>query len=170
MWNRGKELQQEYLTKPSTDPPLEGEGAESVFFFLTDYVDDFILVRVEQEPSDQTGLIVSASLASDHVSKKKKSHSLLQKQHELGYDRTCARAHTINTHTMRSSITPEKVATLKRFAGDGMAERTGRSQRLGGTEHCRKTIEYLVRCESGAVLCMAAATPYQLAFEPRQNQ
>ena len=37
------------------------------FVFFTDYADDFILVRVEQEPSDQTRLIVSGSLTSDHV-------------------------------------------------------------------------------------------------------
>ena len=36
-------------------------------FFATVYVDDFILVRVQQDPSDQTALIASASLASDHV-------------------------------------------------------------------------------------------------------
>ena len=36
-------------------------------FFATVYVDDFILVRVQQDPSDQTTLIASASLASDHV-------------------------------------------------------------------------------------------------------
>ena len=39
-------------------------------FVLTDYLDDFILVRVEQEPSEQTGLIVSASLASDNVKRR----------------------------------------------------------------------------------------------------
>ena len=36
-------------------------------FFATVYVDDFILVRVQQDPSDQTALIASASLASDYV-------------------------------------------------------------------------------------------------------
>ena len=48
--------------------PSAGGGLLGPFsFVLTGYVDDFILVRVEQEPSDQTELIVSASLASDHV-------------------------------------------------------------------------------------------------------
>ena len=51
-----------------------------------------------------------------------------------------------------------------------MTEKTGRSQRLEGTGHCRKTLEPYFGCESGAVLSMAAVTPYQLVFERRQEQ
>ena len=52
-----------------------------------------------------------------------------------------------------------------------MAEQTGQSQRSGGTEHCRKTLEpYVVGCESGALFRMAAVAPYQLALERRQEQ
>ena len=51
-----------------------------------------------------------------------------------------------------------------------MAEQTGRSQHSEDTEHCKKTLEPYVGCESGAVLSMAAVTPYQLAFERRQEQ
>ena len=36
-------------------------------FFTTVYVDDFLLARVQQNPSDQSALIASASLASDHA-------------------------------------------------------------------------------------------------------
>ena len=44
------------------------EPVGSVFpLFLNDHVNVFMLVRVEQEPSDQTELIVSASLVSYHV-------------------------------------------------------------------------------------------------------
>ena len=167
MWNRRKkELKREYLTKPSTDPPLKGGCWVRFFLFLTNYVDDFILVRVEQEPSDQTGLTVSASLVSDHV---RKIYIIISPKNSTNWDTTVhALGHTINTHTMRNSITPEEVAALKRVAGEGiMAERTGRSQSLRVTEHYIKTLEYFVDCESGAALCMAAATPYQLTFERR---
>ena len=70
-------------------------------------------VRVEQEPSDQTGLIVSASLVSDRVRRRnfvlspKKSTNWDTTVHALGY--------TINANSVRISITPEKVAALRKF-------------------------------------------------------
>ena len=46
--------------------PFAGGGLLDPFF-ATVYVDDFILARVQQDPSDQTALIASASRASDHI-------------------------------------------------------------------------------------------------------
>ena len=36
-------------------------------FFATVYVDDFIMARVQADPTDQSALVASASLASDHI-------------------------------------------------------------------------------------------------------
>ena len=36
-------------------------------FFVTVYVDDFIMARVQADPTDQSALVASASLASDHI-------------------------------------------------------------------------------------------------------
>ena len=51
-----------------------------------------------------------------------------------------------------------------------MAERAGRRQCGGGTEHCRNTLEPYVHCESGKVLRMAVVTHYRLALERTQEQ
>ena len=111
---------------------------------------------------------MSASSASDHV---RNRNPILSSKNSTNQDTAVqALGHTVNTHTIRNSINPEKVAALNRVAGEGMAEQTGRSQRLGGTECCKKNLESFVRCESGAVLRMAAATPYQLALERRREQ
>ena len=149
--------------------PSAGGGLLGPFsFVLTNYVDDFTLVGAQQEPSDQTELIVSASLASDHLVRR---NPIISPKNSANWNTTAhALGHTSNTHTRRSSITPEKVAALKRVAGEGMTERTGRSQRLGGTKHYIKTLEYFARCKSGALLRMAAITSHQLAFERRQEQ
>ena len=109
-----------------------------------------------------------ASLASVHI---RRRGLTLSPKNSTNWDTIVhALGHTINTRPMRNSNTPEKVAALKRVAGKRMAERTDKSQRLRDTEHCRKTLEYFVRCESGAVLRIAAATPYQHGFERHQEQ
>ena len=36
-------------------------------FFTTVYVDDFVMARVQADPRDQSALVASASLASDHI-------------------------------------------------------------------------------------------------------
>ena len=75
-------------------------AAGSVFLlFLTDHVDIFILVRVEQEPSDQIGLIVSASLASDHV---RMRNPILSPNNSTNWDMTTqALGHTIETRSLQ---------------------------------------------------------------------
>ena len=89
-------------------------------FFATVYVDDFILVRVQQDPSDQTALD-RVGLPSIRPRtpvwpgrRRRNPHSLPQEKHELGYYRRCATiGYTINTHAMRISITRENVAALR---------------------------------------------------------
>ena len=79
--------------------------------FNKDYIDDFMLVRVEQEPSDQIEIIVSASLASDPA---KRRNLIISPQISTNWDTTVhALGYTVNTHTMRITTTPEKVAALK---------------------------------------------------------
>ena len=69
-----------------------------------------MLVKVEQEPSAQTGYIMSASLASDHV---RRRNPILSPKNSTNCDTTVhALGYTVNTHTM---ITPEKVAALREF-------------------------------------------------------
>ena len=85
--------------------------AGSVFrLFLSGHVNDFMLVRVEQEPSDQTKLIMSASLASYRV----RRNGILSPKKSASWD-TIVRAlgYTNNTHTMRIPITTEKIAPLR---------------------------------------------------------
>ena len=87
-------------------------------FFATVYVDDFILVRVQQDPSDQTALIASASLASDHVRLfgpgEEGEILILSPKKSTNWDTTVdALGYTINTHTMSILITGEKVAALR---------------------------------------------------------
>ena len=86
--------------------------AGSVFLsFLSDHVNDFMLVRVEHEPSDQTKLYVSASLASYRV---RRRNVILSPKKSASWD-TIVRAlgYTTNTHTMRIPITTEKIAALR---------------------------------------------------------
>ena len=79
-------------------------------FFATVYVDDFILVRVQQDPSDQTALIASASLASDHVRLfgpgEEGEILILSPKKSTNWDTTVdALEYTINTHTIKILIT-----------------------------------------------------------------
>ena len=98
-------------------------------FFATVYVDDFILVRVQQDPSDQTALIASASLASDHVRLfgpgEEGEIPILSLKKSTNWDTTAdALGYTINTHAMRISITRENVAALRDLLkGEWLSER-----------------------------------------------
>ena len=85
--------------------------------FATVYVDDFILVKVQQDPSDQTALIASASLASDHVRLfgpgEEGKIPIISPKKNTNWDTTVdALGFTINISTMRILITQEKVAAL----------------------------------------------------------
>ena len=51
----------------SEQKPLEGGGPNEPFLTAV-YVGDFIMVSMQLDPSDQTALIASASLAPDNVS------------------------------------------------------------------------------------------------------
>ena len=114
-------------------------------FLATVYVDDFLLVRVQQELSDQAALIASASLLPDHVrlfgpgGKGEISIPPPPPKDELVYDRRCARVHDYHPHHDNIDHA-RKRSSAQRFVGERMAERTGQSQRSGGTKPCRKTM------------------------------
>ena len=89
------------------------EGVIFVPFFATVYVDDYLLMRVQHSDHDASALTASASLASDHVRlfgpgqtgatpipAPKKSTDWNTTIDALGF--------TINSHTMRISLTREK--------------------------------------------------------------
>ena len=54
--------------------------------------------------------------------------------------------HEKSDHSRRSSNAQESC-----WRGNRLANGPKPQQRLGGTQHCRNTLEYFVRCESGAV-------------------
>ena len=83
--------------------------------------ENFMLVRAEQEPSDQTELIASASLASYHV---RRRNFILFPKNSANWDTTVrALGYTTDTHTMRIPITQEKVAALRELFKENL-ERT----------------------------------------------
>ena len=86
--------------------PFAGGGLVGPFFASV-YADNFILVRVQQEPCDQTALIASASSALRPCTlgrTRRSPHSPPKKS--TNWDTTVhALAYTINTHTMRISTT-----------------------------------------------------------------
>ena len=97
---------------------LRGRGLLDSFF-ATVYVDDFILVRVQQDPSDQTALDrvgLPSIIPRTPVwpgRRRGNPHSL---PHETNWDTTVDAlliGYTINTHAMRNSITRENVAALR---------------------------------------------------------
>ena len=141
-------------------------------FFATVYVDHFILVRVQQDRSDQTVLIASASLASDHVRLfgpgEEGEIPILSPKKSTNWDTTVdALGYTINTHTMRISITREKIAALR-----DLLEREWPSElaKASAQEVLSIAGKPYIRCESGTVFRVAVVTHYRLALERRQEQ
>ena len=87
-------------------------------FFATVYVDDFIMACVQTDTTDQSALVASASLASDHIRlfgpgeadatlilAPKKSTDWGTTVDLLGF--------TANTHTLRISVTEGKIAAIR---------------------------------------------------------
>ena len=62
------------IGRPTQDPPSVRiknndlpRGGRNEPFFVTVYVHDFIMARVQTDPTHQSALVASASLASDHI-------------------------------------------------------------------------------------------------------
>ena len=87
-------------------------------FFATVYVDDFIMARVQADPTDQSTLVASASLASDHIRLFGPGEAgvtpILPPQKSTDWDTTVDLLRfTVNTHTLRVLVTQGKIATIR---------------------------------------------------------
>ena len=88
-------------------------------FFATVYVEDFIMVRVQANPTDQSTLVASAFLASDHIRLFGRGEAgatpILPPKKSTDWDTTVILlGFTVNTHTLRISVTEEKIAAIRR--------------------------------------------------------
>ena len=87
-------------------------------FFATVYVDDFIMARVQADPTDQSALVASASLASDHTRLfgpgEAGATPILAPKKSTDWDTTVdLLGFTVSTHTLRISVTEEKIAAIR---------------------------------------------------------
>ena len=87
-------------------------------FFATVYVDDFIVARVQADPTDQSALVASASLASDHIPLFGPGEAgaipILAPQKSTNWDTTVdLLGFTVNTHTLHISVTEGKIAAIR---------------------------------------------------------
>ena len=87
-------------------------------FFATVYVDDFIMARVQADPTNQSALVASASLASDHIrlfgSGEAGATPMSAPRKSTDWDTTVdLLGFTVNTHTLRISVTEEKIAAIR---------------------------------------------------------
>ena len=97
--------------------PAKGGGRLDPFF-TTVYVDDYMLVRVQQDSNDQSALVASASLASEHVRLFGQGEigetPILAPKKSTDWDTTIeALGYTIDSHRMRISTTQAKIEAIK---------------------------------------------------------
>ena len=86
--------------------------------FTTVYVDDLIMARVQTDPRDQSALVASASLASDHIRLFEPGEAdaipILAPKQSTDWDTTVdLLGFTVNTHTLRISVTEEKITAIR---------------------------------------------------------
>ena len=77
------------------------------------------MVRVQADPTDQSTLVASAFLASDHIRLFGRGEAgatpILAPQKSTDWDTTVdLLGFTVNTHTLRISVTKEKIAAIRR--------------------------------------------------------
>ena len=87
-------------------------------FFATVYVDDFIMARVQADPTDQSALVASTSLASDHIPLFGPGDAgalpILAPKKSTDWDTTVdLLGFTVNTHTLRISVTEGKITAIR---------------------------------------------------------
>ena len=102
-------------------------------FFATVYVDDDLLMRVQHLDHDTTALTASASLASDHVCLFGPGGTgvtpILAPQKSTDWNTIIdALGFTINSHTMRISLTREKNEAIARLLHDHCPSRRRRAK------------------------------------------
>ena len=93
------------------------EGANEPFLTSV-YVYDFIMASVQRNASDQAALLASTSLASDNVRLfgpgKNSETPIRAPKKSIDWNSTVdALGFTINTHTMRISVTKERVEAIR---------------------------------------------------------
>ena len=93
-------------------------GEPHGLFFATVCVDDFIMARVQANPTDQLALVASVSLASDHIRLfgpgEADATPILAPKKSTDWDTTVdLLGFTVNTHTLRISVTEGKIAAIK---------------------------------------------------------
>ena len=123
-WETGKPTQ----IPPEVKVTALQKGGPNGPFFISVYVDDFIMVSVPVDSFHQTALVVSVSLASDHVrllgSGEKDEVPILAPNKSTDWNSIVdTLGLTINTHTMRISITKERVRCHSRHIRAGLAKR-----------------------------------------------
>ena len=82
------------------------------------YVDDFIMARVQADHTDQSALVASASLASDHICLfghgEADATLILASKKSTDWDTTAdLLGFTENTHTLRIAVTEGKIAAIR---------------------------------------------------------
>ena len=88
-------------------------------FFATVYVDDFIMARVQVNPTDQSALVASASIASDHIHSfapgEADATPILAPKKSTDWDTTVdLLGFTVNTQTLGIAVTDGKIAAIRR--------------------------------------------------------
>lgn len=113
-WEVGppKQLPAEANVKPHTG------GGSADDYLATVYVDDFLLSKVQHGPEDQSALVASASLASDHVRLFGPGEAgeipILAPKKSTDWDSVIeALGYTIDTHEGRIATTPERVEAIR---------------------------------------------------------
>ncbi|CAB1118521.1 unnamed protein product [Ectocarpus sp. CCAP 1310/34] len=97
--------------------PHRGGGPADDFLARV-YVDDFLLTKVQHDPTDQSALIASALLASDHVRLFGKGElgkpPILSPKKSTDWDTVIeALGYIIDTHAGRIATTPERVSAIR---------------------------------------------------------
>ncbi|CAB1106825.1 unnamed protein product [Ectocarpus sp. CCAP 1310/34] len=97
--------------------PHRGGGPADDFLARV-YVDDFLLTKVQHDPTDQSALIASASLASDHVRLFGKGElgetPILAPKKSTDWDTVIeALGYIIDTHAGRIATTPERISAIR---------------------------------------------------------
>ena len=113
-WEEG---QPKKLSAEANIKPHKGGGPEDDYL-ATVYVDDYLLSKVQHGPEDQSALIASASLASDHVRLFGPGEAgevpILAPKKSTDWDTVIdALGFSIDSHAGRIATTPERVEAIR---------------------------------------------------------
>ena len=158
-----------FRVKPK-DVPMGGPHEP---LFTTVYVDDFIMARVQTDPRDQSALVASASLASDHIRLFEPGEAdaipILAPQKSTDWDTTVDLLDfTVNTHTLRISVTEEKIAAIRLTLEQEwpLTRKQASAQEVLSVAGKLWNLTYVVK--GGPVFCLATPSSHWSA-QKRQN-